>query len=138
MILKLTKSDLMTASVPAKNLWYHMEVTKVEVALSAKQDSHNITITGILMGGDKPHQSEFEGKQVTKLYNSKLIGMIVPALKALGIEIEEGFDLNTDVLKKELPGMKADVFVTHREWQGQPQPELSMWLPFGVSDALPS
>lgn len=138
MKLTLTKSDLMTASVPPKNLWYHMEVTKIEIALSAKQDSHNITLTGILMGGDKPHQEEFEGKQVSKLFNTKLIGMIVPPLQALGVEITEGFELDTDELKKDLPGMKADVYITHREWQGQPQAELSMWLPFSASDQLPS
>lgn len=136
MILKLTKQDLMMAATASVG-WYHWEPTKIEVELSAKGDSHNISIFGLLVGGDQPHQEEFEGKQVVARFNTKLIGKLVPALRAFGWEVTEDMDLDTDELKKKLIGEKVDIQIKHRDYQGNPQEDIAAWLPYGASDSLP-
>lgn len=136
MILKLTKQDLMMAATAAVG-WYHWEPTQIDVELSSKGDSHNISIHGLLIGGDQPHQEEFEGKRITARFNTKLIGKMVPALRAFGWEVTEDMDLDTDEMKKKLIGEKCDIYIKHRDYQGNPQEDITMWLPFNASNDLP-
>lgn len=135
MILKLTKQDLMMAATASVG-WYHWEPTKIEITLSNAGDSHNIAIFGVLVGGEQPHQQEFEGKQVVARFNTKLIGKLVPALRAFGWEVTEDMNLDTDELKK-LIGEKVDIQIKHRDYQGNPQEDIAAWLPYGASDTLP-
>ncbi len=120
-IIEFSQQDILRGTIldPA---WYTVKIEATGEKLSAKGDSTNYVMEGIVLrNGDNGDEGDLlkkpiAGVPLTWNFNSKAIGFMVGYFEALGHEVREGkrFDLDNTV------GELIDVFVENDTWEGRP------------------
>lgn len=106
---RVSQEDINRTKLVDPGLWYPCKVTGVSEKLSAKGDSMNTTVDLLVTSGP------FAGVIFYRLFNEKAPGMVIPFLKAFGVEVvpDEEYDLNATIDRF------VNVFVNHREYNGK-------------------
>jgi hypothetical protein len=121
-VIKVTAADI----AKNKNIdagWYSSQITAVSAWKPSKDKlSQNIEVNFLI--------EESQGKEITRMYNSKAIGMIIPLFEAvLDREVPPGeaATLDTDdLILKQL-----DVKVVVEIYEGRPVNKIEGFLPYG-------
>lgn len=99
--------------------YYRVRIDEVEISAAKKGNSINYRLEGVIVKNADTGDVKFAGVPTPYLwmYNSKLIGNMVPLLEAMGETVGEGYRLNTDNLK----GKEVEVFIGNAEYNGNIQ-----------------
>ena len=108
MRFRITQDDINRTMLVEPDLWYPVEVVKVYDEPANKGDSINTKVDLQIIDG------RFKGLVVTRTFNEKAPGFVIPYLAAFGIEAEADVDYDL----KATEGQKIRAFIKHREWQG--------------------
>lgn len=123
-IIKITTADVLKSRILEAG-WYGAKITAIAGPKASKNgDSINFDFDFTL-----DEKSIAPGKVVTRVFNSKAIGMVVPVVAAIrnAAVDPKDFDLDTDeCLYKSL-----DVKLTVDIYEGQPKNVASEFAPYG-------
>lgn len=108
-VFTFSQEDINRSKLLEPGLWYNVEVTNVEEALSRKGDSMNTFVYMKVIDGP------FTGALLTRTFNEKAPGAAIPFIEALGYEVKPGVDYNLS----NAIGRKLRVFVNHVEREGR-------------------
>ncbi len=113
-IVTFSKRDLLQGKVVNPS-WYRCKVDAVGENPSKDQGSTNYPVDVTVLFDGETGATEFTDVPVTFNFNSKAIGMAVPFLGALGVEVvaEKRMDL------KAAEGMTLDIYIGNKQFEGR-------------------
>jgi len=126
MKMRFTAEDLSRGTIADPN-WYPAVVKSLEIKPSKGDQSTNWNYKLEILAGKNKDGKDLAGTKVFRLFNEKAMGFAIPFFTAIGINIQDGTEVDPNVAI----GKKLLIYIKNREYEGKLQNEVADFRPIG-------
>src|SRR5579859_3588131 len=121
-LVEFTEKDILRNTIVEPD-WYRVRIDAVHQSIAKSGTSQNIRLEGVIICNASNGEKKYEGVPTPYLwmFNTAMIGQMIPLLSALGEEVKQGYRFDPDGL----PGKEVEVFIGQGTFNNNIQNQMS-------------